>query len=548
LCTYGHGEYSLYWGASQQLLDQGVEDGCQAVTFTVPRAPRGKHKVTLKIEGLTYDADFKILPSISLSDEDGTVGSKLTVTGEGFNANEKGIEVQFGEDVIETGIEADSSGSWQYTFEIPPSNSGEHFITASGVTPADEVQAAIFMVTPQIEINPDSGGVGTMVAIDGTGFGNAETGITVTYDSLAVKTDIASDTNGSWQSSFFIPSSTRGRHTITAYGDTTAEAGVNEVIFSVSPEISLELASGQLGDSIHAGDSIWVSGIGFEKNEAEIKIIFDDTVLASKIIADAKGSWAVMVTVPQSTRGKHRVTSSGESTRADEIASAALTISPQIKINRTSAAIGDEVEITGTGFGEKAQLTVDFSETEVAPDSTTDTDGNFTVNFKVPKLESGTYTITVMEGVESIFAFKFNIESIPPPIPGLISPKPDSRMGLMGRTVVTFDWADVDDPSGVVYALEVSLYADFSEILLGMDNLSETSYTLTEDEALEKGEYYWRVKAIDGAGNESKWSTGLKFRVGLIDWWLIPVIIIVILVIAAVTWRINRITRRDGWK
>jgi len=387
---YGHGDYSLYWGDSQQLLDQGEEDGCQSITFTVPRASRGKHKVTLKIEGLTYNADFKITPSINLNAEEGGVGTELTVTGEGFNANETNIEVQFGDDVIESGVEADSSGSWQTTFEIPPSNYGEHFITASGATPADEVQAAIFTVTPQISITPDSGGVGTMVAIDGTGFGNAETGITVTYDSLAVKTDIASDTKGSWQSSFFIPSSTRGSHTITAYGDTTAESGVNEVIFSVSPEISLELASGQIGDSIHPGDSIWVSGIGFEKNEAEIKITYDNTVLANKIIADAKGSWAVMVTVPKSTRGKHVVSSSGESTRADEIASAALTVSPELKINRTSGAIGDDITITGTGLGANGQLAVDFGKMEIAPDATTDAEGNFTVEFNVPTFESGT--------------------------------------------------------------------------------------------------------------------------------------------------------------
>ena len=119
----------------------------------------------------------------------------------------------------------------------------------------------------------------------------------------------------------------------------------------------------------------------------------------------------------------------------------------------------------------------------------------------------------------------------------------------MGSTVVTFDWADVDDPSGVVYVLEASQYADFSDILLRKDDLSQSSYTLSEEEVLEKGEYYWRVKAIDGAGNESNWSsTGQQFKVGMIDWWLIPAVIIAVLIIIGITWRINRIARQGGWR
>ena len=75
----------------------------------------------------------------------------------------------------------------------------------------------------------------------------------------------------------------------------------------VSPAMKLELASGYLGDTIHVGDSLWVSGIGFEGNEAGIKVTFDGNMIASGIVADARGSWAVQVEVPLTTGGEHTV-------------------------------------------------------------------------------------------------------------------------------------------------------------------------------------------------------------------------------------------------
>jgi hypothetical protein len=58
----------------------------------------------------------------------------------------------------------------------------------------------------------------------------------------------------------------------------------------------------------------------------------------------------------------------------------------------------------------------------------------------------------------------------------------------------------------------------------------EMSYTLTETEALAFGTYYWRVKAIDGALNDSGWTASSNFKAGLLPTWAL----IVIIVLAAV--------------
>lgn len=549
MCGYGEGQYYLYWGEAEQLLSQGaLVEGCASLTFTIPEAARGEHKVTLKIGTESFERIFTVMPSISLSTNEGTVGSNLTVTGKGFNSNESAININYDGSPVETEIKASSKGSWQSTFNVPASSRGEHIIDAEGTTPATEVDDQTFTVIPQINISPTSGWVGTVISIAGTGFGSGETNIKVTYDGLATKTGITSDATGSWQSSFSIPTSAKGSHKIDAYGATTTEADVAELTFTVSPGIKLELASGHLGGNIHIGASLWVSGVGFEVNEAEIKITFDGTMIASGITADAKGSWSTQIEVPPSTKGEHTVDASGDTTKASDVADTIIVISPEMGINPTSGAIGDDVIVSGTAFGGNQALTISYDGNQVAAGSTTNVKGNFTASFKVPKSQAGDHTVTVTDAVASVASSTFSVESTPPPTPQPLSPEAGSRIGFVGKTVITFDWSDVDDPSGIWYLLEVSQSADFSGVMTHKEGLNQSQYTLTGDEALAKGEYYWRVKAIDGAENQGEWTNGQFFKVGVTEWWLLAVIIIAGIGIIGIIWRIVHISRRGSWK
>ncbi len=549
MCGYGEGQYYLYWGEAEQLLSQGaLVEGCASLTFTIPEAARGEHKVTLKIGTESFERNFTVMPSISLSTNEGTVGSNLTVTGKGFNSNESAININYDGSPVETEIKASSKGSWQSTFNVPASSRGEHIIDAEGTTPATEVDDQTFTVIPQINISPTSGWVGTVISIAGTGFGSGETNIKVTYDGLATKTGITSDATGSWQSSFSIPTSAKGSHKIDAYGATTTEADVAELTFTVSPGIKLELASRHLGGNIHIGDSLWVSGVGFEVNEAEIKITFDGTMIASGITADAKGSWSTQIEVPPSTKGEHTVDASGDTTKASDVADTIIVISPEMEINPTSGAIGDDVIVSGTAFGGNQALTISYDGNQVAAGSTTNVKGNFTASFKVPKSQAGDHTVTVTDAVASVASSTFSVESTPPPTPQPLSPEAGSRIGFVGKTVITFDWSDVDDPSGICYLLEVSQSADFSGVMTHKEGLNQSQYTLTGDEALAKGEYYWRVKAIDGAENQGEWTNGQFFKVGVTEWWLLAVIIIAGIGIIGIIWRIVHISRRGSWK
>ncbi len=546
---YGLGNYELYWGETDLLIGQGeVKQGMASIAFIVPESARGKHKVTLKIAGSFFTSDFIVIPAIGLSSDSGTVGSNLTIAGKGFNANEPNIQVLFDANLAQTGIVAGSKGSWQISVKVPASSRGQHIIDAGGTTPASEVEDKKFTVIPKVEINPTSGWVNTVVGIYGSGFASGETNIKVTYDGGTVKTNIAADARGSWQSSFSIPSSSRGSHDIRAYGAVTNESDLQSASFSVSPGIKLEPVSGYLGGAIYVGDGLYVGGVGFEANETGIKVTYDGALAVSNITADAKGSWSDKLDVPPSSKGEHIIDASGEITRASDIVDAIVIVSPKVELNPTSGAIGNEITVHGTGFAANQVITISYDGAKVASNAATDAKGIFTTSFKIPKSKAGDHTITVTDPTAAVFSMKLSVESAPPPTPNLISPEPGSEFGFFGRTTVTFRWSTVEDPSGVYYVLEISPSPDFAGTIIRKEGLTGTEYTLTTDEAVTKGNYYWRVKAVDGADNQGDWTNGQLFKIGGIYWWMLLIVVAAVIVVIVIIWRFVSVGRQDKWK
>jgi hypothetical protein len=547
---YGLGNYELYWGETDILIGQGeLKQGVAAIAFIVPEAARGKHKVTLKVAGNFFNTDFTVIPAIGLSSSQGTVGSNLTIAGKGFNVSESNIQVLFDGNPVQSGIVAGSKGSWQITVKVPASSGGQHTIDAGGTTPASEVEDKTFTVNPEIEINPASGWVNTVVGIYGSGFSSGETNIKVTYDGGTVKSDIAADARGSWQSSFSIPSSSRGGHEIRAYGAMTNESNIQSVSFSVSPGMKIEPVSGYLGGAIYVGDSLYVSGVGFDANETGIKVTYDGALAVSDITADTKGSWSGILSVPSSSKGEHIIDASGEVTRASDIQDSIVIVSPKVELNpSTSVAIGTDVTIHGTGFAPNQVITISYDGAKIASNSATDAKGIFTTSFKIPQGKAGDHTVTVTDPTAAVFSVNLSVESSPPPTPNLISPEAGSEFGSFGKTPVTFRWSAVEDPSGVYYLLEISPSSDFAGTVIRKESLAATEYTLSDDEALTKGNYYWRVRAVDGAGNQSDWTNGQLFRIGGFDWWLILLAAVGVIVVVGIVWRFVHMGRHGKWK
>jgi len=105
-------------------------------------------------------------------------------------------------------------------------------------------------------------------------------------------------------------------------------------------------------------------------------------------------------------------------------------------------------------------------------------------------------------------------DTTPPPVPPVVAP---TGGGGLACDKVTLDWDAVSDPSGIAgYRVQVE-----QEITAGnWDPVSGSPWTSLSVTELELtldcgGVYRWRVRAIDGAGNESGFSAWAEFGVNL---------------------------------
>ncbi len=550
-CQYGEGDYFLYWGDGNQLIAQGnIKSGnCQPITFKCPQSARGKQLITLKVGSKSFQKEYTVLASMSLGVKKGPVGTSVSVQGSGFDKNETGISILYDGSQVATGIQANSTGGWLYTLKVPASSKSNHPISASSATtPSKEVGNQLFSVTPSISITPSSGWVGRVVSVSGQGFIAAETNIAVIYDDVLVKSNITADLTGSWQTSFTIPASAKGAHKVTTRGATTTVDEAGYVTFIVSPGIKVEQTAGRLGDVINVGDTLYASGVGFQENETNIKITLDGLQVAGGITADAHGSWSTQFTVPPSTRGEHTVNSFGDTTSNNDVTGYIVVITPELTINPTSGSVGETTLLTGSGYGASQPLTITYESSKVETSATTDAKGSFSVSFKPPASNAGNHVITVGDATGAMASASFTIESTPPPVPSPIAPEAGTKISLMDSKAIDFKWSVVDDPSGVVYSLEMSQKADFSGSVLRRDNLDKPQYSMSPTERPNAGEYYWRVRATDLAGNASNWSPSqLLFLVGFDFIWPSVIALVVLVVVGLIVWRIRTISKRGGW-
>jgi len=110
----------------------------------------------------------------------------------------------------------------------------------------------------------------------------------------------------------------------------------------------------------------------------------------------------------------------------------------------------------------------------------------------------------------------FTCDGTPPRAPELVSP---SDGALIADTTPFFDWSDVSDPNGVTYTLIVGYGQTPPEerlkngVVLRKAGLTESHYQVMPKEALADRTYWWRVVAVDGAGNSSAPSARRTFTV-----------------------------------
>ncbi len=100
------------------------------------------------------------------------------------------------------------------------------------------------------------------------------------------------------------------------------------------------------------------------------------------------------------------------------------------------------------------------------------------------------------------------LDATPPSAPKLVAPK---NGGSLKVAALLFDWSDVTDLSGVRYQLQADNNAGFPSPEIDVSDLARSRYD--PPGTLARATYYWRVRAVDGAGNVGAWSSVWKFKI-----------------------------------
>ena len=460
-------------------------------------------------------ADFEVIGgTLTLNRDDGAVGTEVTVTGDDFG-NQENITLEYnGEAVVIASGDDDtnSSGEFEFKMLIPESTAGDHTIKVTGDESNIEASAT-FTVEPKVTLSPESGAAGDSITVSGTGFGGGED-VTITFGGSTVVEDETTDSNGSFTVTFAVLSVGPGSYYIEAVDD---DDNSDAVQFTIAAAISLNPTTGT------ANDEVSVSGTGF-LTSSSITIIFDD-VAVKYASTDATGAFATSFIVFPLNAGTYKVeVSDGINTaEADFSVTVVANITPVTSATSPGYA-GSDLTVSSTGFTAGRTVIVTYDGVQVASGSV-QADGSFSASFKAPASSGGEHIIIATDGVNSR-QFTFTMESMLPQTPVPLKPE----MGIKAKAKAYFNWEDVTDPSGITYTLQIATAEQFSvdSIVLEKKGITVSEYTLTNDERLEpaSGEtlYYWHVKAIDGASNESLWSGTGAFYVSAsfaIDQWVI---------------------------
>ena len=162
--------------------------------------------------------------------------------------------------------------------------------------------------------------------------------------------------------------------------------------------------------------------------------------------------------------------------------------------------------------------------------ATTDAAGTLNQPITIPSSKAGTHTIAVSDSQGNNVKATFTISNTPPAAPTPVSPTDNKTIGLLGNITPAFKWSAVTDPNGVTYQLQIDTNPEFAYPVINKTGLQSSSYTLYSSEALPRGTYYWRVKAVNNASVEGPWSAPRTLKAGIMDVWMLALIIVAVAV------------------
>jgi hypothetical protein len=326
-------------------------------------------------------------PTVRLSSGAGKVGSKIAVSGSGFEPYQD-LTLAFDGSSVSTDCTTNASGSFRYcALTIPATAAGTHIVTASDDNANSD--SVSYTVTPAISLIPSTGAAGSSAAINGSGF-DAYAPITVRFDGSTVSTSCITDARGSVRyCAYTVPDAAEGPHTVTASDGTTSAAAM----YTIGPAFSLKPTAGAVGSTV------LLSGSNYTP-DSSLTVTFEGTALRTSgtCTTDDKGNLPTSnncaFTVPPATAGIYNVTTSDGTNSGTAI----FTVNAALSLTASAGAVGGGAAVSGSGFASFDPITVSFDGNNVSTDCTANATGSFRYcTFTVPAATGGTHTLTATD-------------------------------------------------------------------------------------------------------------------------------------------------------
>ncbi len=193
-------------------------------------------------------------------------------------------------------------------------------------------------------------------------------------------------------------------------------------------------------ESDQVGEIVVVSGTGFSPGAtARTYFAYDTThaTVRTSIVA-SDGAVFQFLTVPEVPAGLYEV----RVVTSYEYASDFFTVEADIKLSRTSALVGEQITVYGTGFRASRDIKVRF-DGDILETTSTNSKGSFGASFPVPPSEQGSHEVSASDNSYSATA-RISVEQS-------ISISP--RSGFTG-TVVTIKGTGFRDNRDIIITFE----------------------------------------------------------------------------------------------
>ena len=442
-------------------------------------------------------------PTVQLSPASGAVGTMVTLTGTNFESYKgDSLSIYFnGVEIITSPVTVPDSGRLETSFEVPGNTTpGQVMLAVVGPLGSTLATTTFMVEAAEIWTSISNGIVGTEVTIMARGF-YANKMVAFYYQHSDVTTLLgtaAANETGECSLNFIVPPGFAGAHRITAQNEI---GNLAITTFEVVPAVTVFPAQGTVDDIIS------VKGSGFASGQ-EVTVYLKSLPVAL-INTDASGNFEGVFKVPSMSNDSYAMRVEDRSRNRVLMQ---FDIVAGVRLDSTSGPVGVAVVATGNGFTGGSTLSVLYDDIELGT-ATVDETGTFSSTFEIPVSTGGKHEITFNDGTNTAMMV-FTVETAPPPVPTPRLPETGTEV----KSPVNFTWAEVEDPSTPVsYVVQVANDIAFTDVVLQKTGIMSAGYIPAGNERLrsskEEAAYYWRVKAIDAASNESGWSAAGSFRV-----------------------------------